>query len=176
MTTWIAALCQIVIYFVPLYAQRCYIYITGLIYYIHCTAINVILADNVFTEHPVGRMQRILCVHILINTVYFIWINMKMNTYLCMIPHGGEEVCVWAPPRTRFESVPWYWLVTFEHAWKNFFSDCSVRFAQNNLILLKYKTMNHSLPMIYLDYYCEELVCFWLLTHHSHKVTELCIS
>ena len=39
--------------------------------------INVILADNVFTTHPVGAINASYrCVHILINTVYF-----HMNEY-----------------------------------------------------------------------------------------------
>ena len=31
----------------------------------------VILADNVFTKHPVGHMQRILCINILNTTMVY---------------------------------------------------------------------------------------------------------
>ena len=68
MTTLIAVLYHIVIYCVPLYVQRCYIYIyiTGLI-----ELLNSLYSDKChigrkrffFTKHPVGAMQRILQVH-----------------------------------------------------------------------------------------------------------------
>ena len=67
---------------------------TNWIYYIYCIVINVILADNFFTTHPVGFTQSILQVrpYIDINSI-FIWMNMTKNTYLCTMPHhDGEEV------------------------------------------------------------------------------------
>ena len=63
--------------------------------------------------------------------------------------------------------------IKIENAWKNVFTDCSVRFVQNDLIISKCEAMKVlSLSIIQL----ESLGCFWLITHHTESLSYVSVS